>query len=58
MMKTAAKIGMSEEARIREARIVNGEYFDSIKMRILRREWESKRSKRLDMKEYKGKSRS
>ncbi len=57
MMKTAAKIGMSEEARIREARIVNGEYFDSIKMGILRREWESKRSKRFDMKEYKGKSR-
>jgi hypothetical protein len=48
---------MSEEARIREARIVNGEYFDSIKMGILRREWESKRSKRFDMKEYKGKSR-
>jgi RimJ/RimL family protein N-acetyltransferase len=57
MMKTAVKIGMSEEARIREARIVNGKYFDSIKMGILRREWESNRSKRFDMKEYRDKSR-
>jgi RimJ/RimL family protein N-acetyltransferase len=57
MMKTAVKIGMSEEARIREARIVNGKYFDSIKMEILRREWESNRSKRFDMKEYRDKSR-
>ncbi len=57
MMKTAAKIGMKEEARIREARIVNGEYFDSIKMGILRREWEGNYSKRFDMKEYRDKSR-
>jgi len=54
MMKTAAKIGMKEEARIREARIVNGEYFDSIKMGILRREWESSRSKSCNRKEYRG----
>ncbi len=52
MMKTAAKIGMKEEARIREARIVNGNYFDSIKMGILRREWESHRSKSCNGKEY------
>lgn len=54
MMKTAAKIGMKEEARIREARIVNGNYFDSIKMGILRREWESHRSKSCNGKEYRG----
>ncbi|AKP78318.1 Putative ribosomal N-acetyltransferase YdaF [Priestia megaterium Q3] len=54
MMKTAAKIGMKEEARIREARIVNGNYFDSIKMGILRREWESHRSKSCNRKEYRG----
>ncbi|MED3879577.1 GNAT family protein [Priestia megaterium] len=48
MIKTAAKIGMKEEARIREARIVNGEHFDSIKMGMLRREWESHRNKRFD----------
>lgn len=40
MMKAAEKLGMKEEARIREARIVNGEYFDAIKMGILRKEWE------------------
>ncbi len=54
MIKTAAKIGMKEEARIREARIVNGEYFDSIKMGMLRREWESHRSKSCNRKEYRG----
>ncbi len=42
MIKTAAKIGMKEEARVREARIVNGEYVDSIKMGVLRREWHKK----------------
>src|SRR5699024_7025287 len=40
MMKAAAKVGMQEEARIRNARTVNGEYFDAIKMGILRDEWE------------------
>jgi RimJ/RimL family protein N-acetyltransferase len=43
MMKVAEKIGMKEEARIRQARIVNGEYFDAIKMGILRQEWEESR---------------
>ncbi len=40
MIKVAEKVGMKEEARIRKARIVNGEYFDAIKMGILREEWE------------------
>ena len=39
MMKVADKLGMKEEARIRDARMVNGEYFDAIKMGILRKEW-------------------
>ncbi|GAF66361.1 putative acetyltransferase [Bacillus sp. TS-2] len=39
MLAVANKIGMKEEARIREARIVNGEYFDAIKMGMLRSEW-------------------
>lgn len=39
MMKVAEKLGMKEEARIRDARLVNGEYFDAIKMGILRKEW-------------------
>jgi len=45
MMKAAAKIGMLEEARIRNARTVNGEYFDAIKMGIFRDEWEGLKSK-------------
>ncbi|MGD6967898.1 GNAT family N-acetyltransferase [Rossellomorea vietnamensis] len=40
MVKVAEKLGMKEEARIRDARMVNGEYFDAIKMGILRNEWE------------------
>lgn len=40
MMKVAEKLGMKEEARIRKARVVNGEYFDAIKMGVLRNEWE------------------
>ncbi|UOQ50094.1 GNAT family N-acetyltransferase [Gracilibacillus caseinilyticus] len=40
MIRVAEKLGMKEEARVREARVVNGEYFDAIKMGILRREWE------------------
>lgn len=39
MIKVAEKLGMKEEARIREARIVNGEYYDAVKMGILRKEW-------------------
>lgn len=41
-MKVAERIGMKEEARIRNARIVDGEYFDAIKMGMLREEWEEK----------------
>ncbi|MGA9288384.1 MAG: GNAT family protein [Anaerobacillus sp.] len=41
MMKVAEKIGMREEARIRQARMVNGQYYDAIKMGMLRSEWES-----------------
>ncbi|WP_138419667.1 GNAT family N-acetyltransferase [Aquibacillus sediminis] len=41
MIKVADKLGMKEEARIREARMVNGEYFDAIKMGILKKEWEA-----------------
>ncbi|MFS1512179.1 GNAT family protein [Chengkuizengella sp. SCS-71B] len=39
MIRLASKIGMVEEGRIRKARIVNGEYYDSVKMGILREEW-------------------
>lgn len=40
MMKVAEKLGMKEEARIRDARMVDGEYYDAIKMGMLRKEWE------------------
>ncbi|MCX5773650.1 MAG: GNAT family protein [Fusobacteria bacterium] len=39
MMKLAEKLGFQLEARIRKARIVNGEYFDSVSYGILREEW-------------------
>lgn len=39
MMELAKKLGFKEEARFRKARIINGEYFDSIGMGILREEW-------------------
>ncbi|QQK78426.1 GNAT family N-acetyltransferase [Salicibibacter cibarius] len=41
MMQVARKVGMVEEARIREARIVDGQRYDAIKMGILRNEWEN-----------------
>ncbi|MGF7046909.1 RimJ/RimL family protein N-acetyltransferase [Paenibacillus sp. DS2015] len=40
MRRLASKCGMMEEACIRKARIVRGEYYDAIKMGILREEWE------------------
>lgn len=39
MIKLAEKLGMQKEAEYRKARIVNGEYFDSISYGILREEW-------------------
>ncbi|WP_074599141.1 GNAT family N-acetyltransferase [Sediminibacillus halophilus] len=39
MIKVAEKIGMKEEARIRDARIVDNKYYDAIKMGMLRSEW-------------------
>ncbi|WP_099159226.1 GNAT family N-acetyltransferase [Virgibacillus ndiopensis] len=39
MMGLAKKIGMMEEGRIRKARVVNGKYYDSVKMGVLREEW-------------------
>lgn len=46
MMGLAAKWGMIEEARVRKARIVAGEFYESIKMGILREEWEARREVR------------
>lgn len=45
MVKLSQKLGFKEEARFRMARIVNGEYFDSIGMGLLRNEWEDDKLK-------------
>ncbi len=39
MMRLAKKVGFQEEARFRDARIVNGAYFDSMGYGMLRTEW-------------------
>lgn len=41
MIKVGEKLGMKEEARIRKVRFYNGEYYDSIRMGLLREEWEA-----------------
>lgn len=40
MMKVAERMGMIVEARIRNARSVDGQRYDAIKMGILKEEWE------------------
>jgi len=39
MMKCAEKLGFTQEACFRKARIVNGKYYDSVGYGILREEW-------------------
>ncbi len=41
MIKVGEKLGMTMEARLRKVRFWNGTYYDSIRMGILREEWES-----------------
>ncbi|MET3292770.1 UNVERIFIED_CONTAM: RimJ/RimL family protein N-acetyltransferase [Brevibacillus sp. OAP136] len=45
MIRLAARCGMQEEARVRNARIVRGGYYDAIKMGMLREEWEERKSR-------------
>ena len=40
MIRVGEKLGMTMEARIRKVRYWNGNYYDSIRMGILREEWE------------------
>lgn len=42
MMRLAEKLGFQLEARFRDARIVNGRYYDGIGYGILRSEWETR----------------
>jgi len=39
MIRVGEKLGMQMEARIRKVRYYNGEYYDSIRMGILKEEW-------------------
>ncbi|MGZ9586985.1 GNAT family N-acetyltransferase [Paenibacillus marinisediminis] len=39
MMKVGEKLGMTLEARLRKCRYYDGQYYDSIRMGILREEW-------------------
>ncbi|WP_078548916.1 GNAT family N-acetyltransferase [Litchfieldia alkalitelluris] len=41
MIKVAEKLGMQMEARIRKVRFYEDNYYDSIRMGILREEWEA-----------------
>ncbi len=41
MIKVGEKLGMQMEARIRQVRYYNGYYYDSIRMGLLRTEWEN-----------------
>lgn len=41
MIKVGEKLGMKMEARIRKVRYYNSQYYDSIRMGILREEWEA-----------------
>ena len=43
MIKVGEKLGMQMEARLRKCRFYNNEYYDSIRMGLLREEWESKK---------------
>ena len=40
MIRVGEKLGMTMEARIRKVRYYDGQYYDSIRMGILREEWE------------------
>ncbi|UHA72219.1 GNAT family N-acetyltransferase [Paenibacillus sp. 481] len=41
MMKAAEKLGMQLEGRMRKCRIHNGQHYDSIRMGVLREEWQA-----------------
>ncbi|SDK08737.1 Protein N-acetyltransferase, RimJ/RimL family [Sediminibacillus albus] len=40
MVKVGEKLGMTMEARLRKCRYYNGKFYDSIRMGLLREEWE------------------
>lgn len=42
MVRLAKKLGLLEEGRIRKVRYYEGEYYDSVKLGVLREEWTNK----------------
>ncbi len=42
MIKVAKKLGLQEEGRIRKVRYYQNEYYDSVKLGVLREEWVNK----------------
>lgn len=47
MIRAARRLGFQECARVREARVVGGERYDSVRLDLLRREWEAERARLL-----------
>jgi RimJ/RimL family protein N-acetyltransferase/catechol 2,3-dioxygenase-like lactoylglutathione lyase family enzyme len=50
MIRCAQKLGMQLEGRLRKCRYYNGAYYDSIRMGVLREEWEQQQHIRHEMK--------
>ncbi|MCA0983698.1 GNAT family N-acetyltransferase [Halobacillus yeomjeoni] len=50
MMKVGEKLGMKLEGRMRKCRIYEGEYYDSIRLGILREEWNQRKQKAISSK--------
>ncbi|HZU12385.1 MAG TPA: GNAT family protein [Chloroflexota bacterium] len=48
MIRLAEKLGFREEARFRQARLVDGRYYDALGYGILREEWEQRQGMRPD----------
>ncbi|MGD6794478.1 GNAT family N-acetyltransferase [Metabacillus indicus] len=46
MMKVGEKLGMTVEGRMRKCRVVDGKHYDSVRVGILREEWEALSAKR------------
>lgn len=46
MIRTGVKLGMTMEARLRKCRYYDGQFYDSIRMGLLREEWEALEMKR------------
>ena len=44
MIRVGEKLGMQLEGRVRKVRFYNGEYYDSIRMGILKEEWAAKKA--------------